>query len=394
MVSLRARNLIAAACLLAVLAAVPASASTLKTIATPSAFVDPRSVEFNGDDHPGELRANILLPDDYDPTRRYPVLFLLHGVGDSYASWADPERGDVAETAAGLDAIVVMPEAARGFYTNWWNGGRRGDPAWERFFLEELIPLVERRFPIRRGRRWHAIAGLSMGGLGATFLGSQLPGYFGSVATFSGFIQHQRPEIGLAFEGAAGRPYEQLFGPADGFYASGHNPAKLVRNLRSSRLYVTVGNGVPAPEDLPNAFGAVLELELFAQAMDFVAAAERAGVEHTYVPLSGIHDWPYWRRHLRAAIEWGLFEPVPAAPREWTYSTVSQRGRAWNLDYRFDGPPDELITLSRDGAVLRGEGSGDARLARGRCRIEMTLPFEVRFPARRCPRRAEPFAAR
>jgi S-formylglutathione hydrolase FrmB len=110
----------------------------------------------------------------------------------------------VQEIARGLGAIVVMPEAARGFYTSWWNEGRRGDPGWERFFLDELVPLVEERFRVLPGAALARGRGLSMGGMGATFLASQLPGYFGSAATFSGFVAHQRPEIpaGLRAYGA------------------------------------------------------------------------------------------------------------------------------------------------------------------------------------------------
>jgi predicted esterase len=48
--------------------------------------------------------------------RRLPVLFLLHGIGDSHRSWAS-ESGRAEEIARGLGAIVVMPEAARGFST-------------------------------------------------------------------------------------------------------------------------------------------------------------------------------------------------------------------------------------------------------------------------------------
>src|SRR5687767_1448651 len=77
------------------IAASGAAAATLKTIDTPSAHVDPADVTFNGADHPGELRANVLLPDGYDGRRRFPVLYLLHGIGDSYATWARRERGDV-----------------------------------------------------------------------------------------------------------------------------------------------------------------------------------------------------------------------------------------------------------------------------------------------------------
>ncbi len=164
----RMRRLLGLGAVAALVALAPAAcASTLVTIEVPSAFVDASKVTFNGADHRRKLLANVLLPDGYDPGREYPVLFLLHGAGDSYKSWVRPDRGDVVKTAKGLDAIVFMPEGAIGFYTKWWGGGRRGDPGWGRYYLTELIPLIEKRYRIRPGRRWHAIAGLSMGGFGA-----------------------------------------------------------------------------------------------------------------------------------------------------------------------------------------------------------------------------------
>ncbi len=84
---------------LAVLACpAPAAAQQrLISIDTPSANVDPSRVSFNSD---GKLRANVLLPDGYDGRRRFPVLFLLHGVGDNYTSWAKPGLGDIRNTSA------------------------------------------------------------------------------------------------------------------------------------------------------------------------------------------------------------------------------------------------------------------------------------------------------
>ena len=64
-------------------AAAPAQAAELVTIKTPSKHVDPAAIpdeHWNGDDAVRELRANVLLPDGYDRERRFPVLFLLHGV--------------------------------------------------------------------------------------------------------------------------------------------------------------------------------------------------------------------------------------------------------------------------------------------------------------------------
>lgn len=374
--------------------ALPAPAAAeqrLITIDTPSMHVDPAGVRFNGADHPRRLRANVLLPDGYDGSRRFPVLYLLHGVGDSFQSWVDPQKGDIAQTARGLDAIVVMPEAARGFYTNWWNDGRRGDPGWERFYLDELIPRIERDFRVLPGRSNHAVAGLSMGGLGATFLATQVPGYFGSAATFSGFVQHQRPEVEAGLRAVGQVEYTDIFGPMDGFYATGHNPTRLVENLRHTRLYVTVGDGTPEPGAMSEpgsvVAGGIVEAGLKPQSEELVAAARTAEVDTTYVPLAGVHDWPYWRRHLRDAIAWGLFHPVAEQPRSWTYGTVAQTGEAWGLEYRFEAPPEEVITLRRAGRRLAGEGSGTLHVENAAgCGYTASLPFERALPRAICGR--------
>lgn len=383
------RCLLAGLTVLASLApAAGAGASQLITITTPSVNVDPATTVFNGP-RPTELRANVLLPDGYDPARRYRVLFLLHGIGDTYASWSQPSKGDIANTARGLNAIVVMPEAGRGFYANWFNGGLRGRPGWERFYLDELIAQIRARFPIMPGRANHAIAGLSMGGLGATFLAGQRPDFFGSSAAFSGFVSHQRPEVAVGLAALGGPMYTDVFGPMDGAYATGHNPTRLIDNLRATRLYVAAGNGIvkPGVSSAPATIvaGGAVEAALRVQNDELVQAARSAGVDVTYRPQLGIHDWPYWREHLRDAIRWGLFRGVAEHPRRWTYRTIASTGRMWDLRYDFATPPPEVVAFARDGRRLRGTGTGvvTLRTTRG-CAFTVTLPFERRVPRRRC----------
>ena len=355
----------------------PAHAAKLVTIKTPSKHVDAATIEFwNGDDHPRELRANVLLPDGYDGERRFPVLFLLHGVGDAYDTWSKPERGDIRETANGFPGIVVMPEGDRGFYTNWWNDGRRADPGWERYDLEELIPLIERKFRVRRARRWHAIAGLSMGGMGAVYLASQRPHYFGSAASFSGFVSHQRPEVEAGLRAVGGVEYQEIFGPMDGFYATGHNPSQLTDNLRRTRLYVTVGDGTPA-EGQVNPAGAIVEAGLKPQSEELVAAAQQSRVDVTYEPLNGIHDWPEWRRALKNAIAWGFFKRVAETASSWDLKTAMTWSRAWGFRFTMFEPPEDVIHFTRRGRTLSGHGTGAVRIRTpwGR-RVVLKLPFE------------------
>lgn len=388
------RRLVAAlaAAVALVVAAPAAGAPRLETWETSSGFVEPHLEQFNGPPpgapaRPNALRVNVMLPDGYDGRRRFPVLYLLHGHGDAYDYWANPQRGDVMNIARDLGAIVVMPEGARGWYTNWWHEGRRA-PGWERYHLQELVPMVERRLRIRPGRRWHAIAGLSMGGEGAMYYATQRPGYFGAAAAFSGTLSLQRPEWPQAFN-TQGEDHQDVFGDPEGnrFYWTGHNPTALVDSLRHTRVYVTVGDGTPrSPEELRNPVGGLAEGELRLHAEDFTAAARAAGVDVTYRPRQGIHDWPYWREHLADAIGWGFFEPVEERPRSWSFATVERRAEAWGWRILFAEPPSDVARFRLDGHTISATGSGAVRV-RTPCgaRFRATLPFERRVPL--CPKR-------
>jgi S-formylglutathione hydrolase FrmB len=367
--------------------ALPATAhgAQVVTWVTKSSFVDPAQVRFNNPPpgapaRPNALRVNVFLPDGYDGRERFPVLYLLHGHGDAYDHWANPQRGDLVRVAEGLRAVVVMPEGASGWYANWWNGGQRASPAWERYHLDELIPLVEERLRIRPGRRFHAIAGFSIGGLGALYYASQRPGYFGTAAAFQGTVSIQRPEWPQAFD-TQGEDHREVYGDpvAQRFYWSGHNPTAMVENLRHTRVYIAVGDGTPL--DLGNPLSSISEAYLKFHSEDFVAAARAAGVSVTYAPQAGTHDWPYRRKHLGDAIRWGLFEEVPESPDRWTYETVAQTGAAWALDLDFESPPEEVATFSREGDTLRASGASRVRVTTGDgCSFAAELPFERTLP--------------
>jgi hypothetical protein len=225
-----------------------------------------------------------------------------------------------------------------------------------------------------------------MGGEGAMYYAEQRPGYFGAVASFSGVLDLLRPEWPTGFD-TQGEKHLDVFGDpqAQRFYWEGHDPTTLVANLRHTRIYVTVGDGVDTLGAGPtNYFGSVAEAELRQHADDFTAAAKAAGEDVTYVPRDGIHDWPYWRIHLAAALKWGFFRPVPEAPTSWTYSTVARHGVAWDMRFGFTHAPETLITFRRNGTTLSADGAGVVRLRfRHRRLVTWTLPFRDR----RLPRR-------
>ena len=377
--------------LFALLALAPAAsaAQRLITIRTPGPFVDPATQSFNGPDHPGRLQANVLLPDGYaaNPRKRWPLLLLLHGAGDNWESWSLPERGDIRNTAKGLNAVIVMPEGARGFYADWWNDGKRRDPAWERHIREYLLPLVERRFRIRAGRRWHAIAGLSMGGYGTLLTAAQNPGYFGTAVPMSAFASIQRPEVEPFFPYVTSADYETIYGPRTGFYATGHNPPLLARNLRHTRMYVFTGDGTQDPEK--PAPSNPLSLLLEARPEDLQRRARRRparGRRHRHLhrppgltrlallargPAGGDRPRPLPQDQALPAP--GSTGPSPSAGRCGTCASASPSRRRGSS------------TSRAAGKRLRAKGSGRVTISNGRgCRMTAKLPFRRTFPPRRC----------
>jgi S-formylglutathione hydrolase FrmB len=364
------------------LAPIPARVVTWTTT---SAYVNPNGpTPFNRPPgvapRPNALRVNVYLPAGYDGRRRFPILWLLHGHGDAYDSWVNPQQGDLLQIAAGFPGIIVMPEAGQSWYTDWYNGGAHR-PGWESYYLLELMPLVERRLKILPGRGNHAIAGLSMGGEGAAYFAEQRPGYFGAIATFSGALSIQRLEWPTGFN-TQGEDYTTLYGTPGGFYAAGHNPTALAGNLAHTRVFVSVGDGQPGSlSEADNSFGILAETDLRLHALDFLNAVRAAGVDPTFTPHHGIHAWNYWRRDLVNAIHWGFFRSVVEAPSSWTYETVFQHARAWDLRLDFSAPPAALERFARAGATLSATGAGTVTVttADGR-RFTAALPFTRTLP--------------
>ncbi len=118
----------------------------------------------------------LYLPPGYDTgtTRQYPILYLLHGMSGVNTSWFSDQRArDVMDqlVASGeaCEMIIVSPNAGGNPATGAWNG-YFNMPGWayEDFFYKEFLPHIEKTYRVRSDKQHRAIAGLSMGGGGAT----------------------------------------------------------------------------------------------------------------------------------------------------------------------------------------------------------------------------------
>jgi diacylglycerol O-acyltransferase / trehalose O-mycolyltransferase len=247
----------------------------------------------------GMVKVRLLLPEGFEaqPDTRWPVLYLLQGCCDTYDSWT--RDTDVAALTAPLDLLVVMPAATRsgdggfGWYTDWYNEGAGGQPAWETFHLTELRQLLERDWQAGDDR---VIAGLSMGGLGTMTYAARHPDMFRAAASFSGVLGTMDP----TFE-ADPRVWGSKTEDADIWAA--HDPLSLAPALRGLPLYVSYGNGEAGPLDAADAAPDDREAFLFGLNEAFVARLAELGIPATvdaYGP--GTHTWPYWQRALHEAM--------------------------------------------------------------------------------------------
>jgi S-formylglutathione hydrolase FrmB len=163
--------------------------------------VDPRRIDLTVSTSAaaGEQHIKILLPSDYatDSAARYPVLYLLHGAGDTADAWLRGSGGGQASAiTAGKPLITVIPDGGlKGWYTNWRNPRGSAPQNWETFHVNQLIPFIDANLRTIADRQGRAIAGLSMGGFGAMHYAIDHPGTFAYVASFSGALDLLNPVI-------------------------------------------------------------------------------------------------------------------------------------------------------------------------------------------------------
>lgn len=152
-------------------------------------------------------RTLVYLPPSYrrDITRRYPVLYLLHGATSLPQEWIDSTydgfdlrvaMDSLIAAAATPEMIVVMPDANNaleaGFYANSPATGN-----WEDFVVRDLVHHIDDRYRTERQVSRRAVVGHSMGGFGALAIGFKHPNVFGLVYAISpcciGFVGRLAP---------------------------------------------------------------------------------------------------------------------------------------------------------------------------------------------------------
>tara|TARA_B100000242_G_scaffold103359_1_gene71306 strand:- start:260 stop:1033 length:774 start_codon:yes stop_codon:yes gene_type:complete len=240
-----------------------------------------------------ERKYAVYLPPDYDTSSRsYPVLYLLHGLGDDQTGWI--QFGEVKKIADNSilngDAtpmIIVMPDA---------NTGRIGyfnipskNWMYEDFFFNELMPYVESKYRIKSDKRFRAISGLSMGGGGTLTYALHRPDLFSAAAPLSSATGSI--DVDESLERIRRYGFQFTRDEMQSLLKNNH-PLELIQDiplnkLNSVRWYIDCGDDDYLFED-----NSLLHI-----------AFKKRGINHEYRVRDGAHTWTYWRESLPTVLE-------------------------------------------------------------------------------------------
>jgi S-formylglutathione hydrolase FrmB len=238
----------------------------------------------------------ILLPPSYDTdaTRRYPVLYFLHGLGENEqvllnsGGWNLIQ--DLWDQKTVGEFLIVTPAAGRTFYIN----SKDGRVLYEDFFIREFLPFIKSRYRIRADRAHRGISGVSMGGYGSLRFGFRYPQLFGSVSAHSAALIANLPRIQL--NGANGDALSRSLG---GAFGDPFDPAFWDRNSP-----FTLARNGPRPVGVKIYFDCGTEDDFGfnrgAQAFHDLLVAR--GIPHEFHLYPGGHDESYVAQHLPASL--------------------------------------------------------------------------------------------
>jgi enterochelin esterase-like enzyme len=228
--------------------------------------------------------VDVYLPPGYraHPNRRYPVLYLLHGVpGRPGAFLATVRMGVVQDELVALHRarpmILAMPFGSTGSFTDkeWANGVGKHE-AWETFLARDVVHAIDTRYRTIRSGGARGLAGLSEGGYAALNIAIHHPGEFKVVESWSGY--QRADDIGTVF---------------------GHRPA-LLRWNSPQRTVAAAAAKLRRAHTFFWFYSATGD-RTGAQNLRFANTLARLGLSHRYYVVRGGHNWGIWRGNAARA---------------------------------------------------------------------------------------------
>jgi enterochelin esterase-like enzyme len=230
-------------------------------------------------------RVIVYLPPGYAAgTRRYPVLYLLHGFPGNPDGFVRTIRVGVVEDTLLAETkvsplIIVMPFGSTGTFTDKeWANGIGHDSAWETFLARDVVRAIDTRYRTIATGAGRAVGGLSEGGYASLNIGLHHPREFRVLESWSGY--EKADDVKSIFGGR--KPLLQRNSPA-------LTLRQVAARLRRQGEFVWFYTGTKDTLREQN--------ERFADELG------RLHVKHRFFLVSGGHTWALWRSNAWQAIE-------------------------------------------------------------------------------------------
>ena len=201
------------------------------------------------------------------PRAKYPVIYLLHGVGNDKDNWLAYARPELY--AEENNIAICCLSAENKFYTD-----REGEN-WEEFIRKELPELACGYFPISPRREDTYIAGLSMGGYGAVFHALSAPDKYAACGCFSGAIEKV-------------------------------DTSRCIRSAEEYDIYSLLAKRIKEGADLPQFYLSCGEDDfIYDNSLRLHARLTESGIHHCWDSVKGFrHEWRFWDMQLEKFIKW------------------------------------------------------------------------------------------
>lgn len=219
-----------------------------------------------------DMPYRIYLPPNYATSgKRYPVLYMLHGLSGSYDEWIDYKIFEITDDLINKGQIkpliIVLPSGDQEYWVDHANGG----PQYGLYVAHDVVGHIDATYRTLANRENRAIGGHSMGGHGSLQIAFNYSSVFGTVGAHS-------PTLRTKDQAPA------YFGD-EAFYEA-HDPVSLAlssSNLKSLRIWIDIGT---------------LDTEWRPRVEELNQDLTNRGIPHEWHLWEGDHGGDYWTAHL------------------------------------------------------------------------------------------------
>lgn len=245
--------------IICLIAFIKANAAVVDTVITHSAVMHK------------DIKAVVIKPTDYSASKKFPVLYLLHGFSGNYSDWILKVPA-ITKLADQYQVIIVC---ADGNFAGWYyDSPVNKDWQYETYVGTELVNYVDKHYSTIADRSGRAITGLSMGGHGAMYIAFKHQNTFGAVGSMSGVVDI--------------RPFSDAFGIEQVLGKYSERPEIWEKYSVINMIYLL------KPNSLAITFDCGYDDFTYQVNLAFHNELLMRKIPHDFTVRSGSHTWEYW----------------------------------------------------------------------------------------------------